>query len=75
MFKECNSFFDKDQNKVNNFVINIINGNNKRQQTLQNIPTVVSVTKIIQDSLPLSKLRDPDFLYHILNIVTNISGY
>ncbi len=57
---------DEHLEKPSDFVINIVRGRNTRRQTLQNINTVESIEEIIQDSLPYSNLRDPDFLYYPL---------
>ena len=56
----------KHLDKSPDFVINIVRGRNTRKQTLQNIPTIQSIEEIIQDSLPYTNLRDPDFLYYPL---------
>lgn len=57
---------EEHRKKPSDFVINIVRGRNTRKQTLQNIQTIQSLEEIIQDSLPYSNLRDPDFLYYPL---------
>lgn len=48
------------------FVINIVRGAATRQQTVGNVNTLSEVEDFIQDSLPLTDLRDPDFLFYPL---------
>lgn len=52
--------------KPEEFVINIVSGRNTRQQTLQNISNTEDIEELIQNMLPSSSLRDPDFLFYPL---------
>lgn len=63
------------QGKSKDFVINIRKGNDVYQsQTLENVYSVESARALLQDSLPYSRLAEPDFLFPILErlIVTNL---
>ena len=58
--------------KSPDFVLEIVRGAATRRQTLRNVNTVASVAEMIQDSLPKTDLRDPDFLFYPLrNVLTS----
>ncbi len=61
-------------NKGKDFVININRGNTNKLRTLENIATVSSANEILSDSLPYSKLYEPEFLLPLLTsaIVPNM---
>ena len=52
--------------KGKDFVINIIKGNTSYQQTVENIYTVESAASLLSDSLPYAPLKEPDFLFSLL---------
>lgn len=58
-----------DQNKGKDFVINILRGNTTQQQTLENVLNVSTAREILSDSLPYSRLSEPDFLLPLLDNV------
>lgn len=62
------------QEKGEDYVINIIKGNTSYQQTIENIYTVQTATNMLSDSLPYSPLKEPDFLFPLLEtaIVPNL---
>lgn len=62
------------QSKGNNFVINIIKGNTTEKQTLQNLVDIRVTRKQLNDTLPGSRLKNPEFLLPILEnrLIANI---
>jgi len=52
--------------KGKDFVINIVQGNTTRQQTIENILNLQDAKELLSDSLPYSRLREPEFLYPLL---------
>ena len=48
------------------FVINILRGNTSEKQTVQNILTPEKARSWLSDSLPFSRLREPEFLLPLL---------
>lgn len=62
------------QEKGKDYVINIIKGNTSYQQTIENIYTLQTATNMLSDSLPYSPLKEPDFLFPLLEkaIVPNL---
>ena len=54
------------QDKGGDFVINVVRGNTTQPQTVANLLTVEKAGGILSDSLPYSKLAEPEFLYPIL---------
>jgi cyclic-di-AMP phosphodiesterase PgpH len=52
--------------KNNEFVINILRGNVTEKQTLQNIMTLNKTKDWLSDSLPYSRLKEPEFLLFLL---------
>lgn len=52
--------------KGEDFVINIVRGNTSQRQTLGNVYTLAGARNLLSDSLPYSRLADPDFLFPIL---------
>lgn len=54
------------KNKGKDFVINIIQGNTAEKQTLQNLYTVDKIVLFLKDSLPHSRLKEPDFIYPLM---------
>lgn len=57
------SFLNK---KDKEFVINILRGNITEKQTLQNILTLPKAKEWLSDSLPYSRLKEPEFLLFLL---------
>ncbi|GJM33202.1 MAG: HDIG domain-containing protein [Saprospiraceae bacterium] len=57
------------QNKGKDFVINIVEGNTSYQQTLDNILSLKTAQSLLSDSLPYSRLSEPEFLYPIMENV------
>ena len=54
------------QHKENDFVINILRGNVTEKQTIQNILTPEKAHNWLSDSLPYSRLKEPEFLLPLL---------
>lgn len=54
------------QDKGKEFVINIVHGNTTYQQTVENILTLQTAKEFLSDSLPYSRLKEPEFLYPLL---------
>lgn len=54
------------EGKGKDFVINLLEGNTTRQHTLEYFYTVESARSLLTDSLPYSRLQEPDFLYPLL---------
>ncbi len=52
--------------KDKNTVISIVRGNTVEKQTIQNLLTVEKMKELLNDSLQLSRLREPVFLYPLL---------
>lgn len=52
--------------KGKDFVIKILRGNAFQQQTLENLLNVESAQGLLSDSLPYSRLSEPEFLYPVL---------
>jgi putative nucleotidyltransferase with HDIG domain len=52
--------------KGKDFVINIIKGNTSYQQTVENVYTVETASNLLSDSLPYAPLKEPDFLFALL---------
>jgi cyclic-di-AMP phosphodiesterase PgpH len=52
--------------KNNEFVINILRGNVTEKQTLQNLMTLNKTKDWLSDSLPYSRLKEPEFLLFLL---------
>ncbi|MEM6320516.1 MAG: HDIG domain-containing metalloprotein [Bacteroidota bacterium] len=52
--------------KGDNFVINIIKGNTEYRQTLQNILQPSEVLELMGDSLPYAPLREPEFIFPLV---------
>jgi hypothetical protein len=50
----------------NDFVINIIRGNTKHPQTTGNLMFMKDAQSLLTDSLPYSRLSEPEFLYPVL---------
>lgn len=57
---------EEHMNQPEDFVVNIVNGNTSQKQTIENILTVEKAKELLVDSLPYVKLREPDFLYALL---------
>jgi cyclic-di-AMP phosphodiesterase PgpH len=53
--------------KDKDFVINILVGNTVERRPIQNVFTVEKIKKMLYDSLPNSGLRDPEFLFPLLD--------
>ena len=66
---------DKHKGEANDFVINVIKGNTNHPQTLGNLLLVKDAKSLLTDSLPYSRLAEPEFLLSILenSIVPNIT--
>lgn len=62
------------EQKGQDFVVNIVNGNTTYLQTLGNLYTVTSAKDLLSDSLPYSPLKEPEFLFPILqqNVQSNL---
>ena len=62
------------QQKGNDFVVNIVRGNTTYLQTLGNLYTLSTAKALLSDSLPYSPLREPEFLFPILqqNLYSNL---
>lgn len=56
----------QDQNKGEGFVINVVRGNTTQPQTVENLLNVEKAKELLSDSLPYSRLAEPEFLYPIL---------
>ncbi|MCB0552522.1 MAG: HDIG domain-containing protein [Phaeodactylibacter sp.] len=56
----------QDQNKGEGFVINVVRGNTTQPQTVENLLNVEKAKALLSDSLPYSRLAEPEFLYPIL---------
>lgn len=54
------------QGKGKDFVIKVLRGNAFQQQTLENLLNVESARNLLSDSLPYSRLSEPEFLYPVL---------
>ncbi len=54
------------QGKGVGFVINVVRGNTTQPQTIDNLLNVESARELLSDSLPYSRLAEPEFLYPIL---------
>ncbi|NUN99846.1 MAG: HDIG domain-containing protein [Saprospiraceae bacterium] len=54
------------KDKGKEFVINIVRGNTTQQQTVENILTPQTAKELLTDSLPYSRLKEPEFLYPLL---------
>ena len=54
------------QNRDKEFVINILRGNTTEKQTVQNLLTLAKAHNWLTDSLPFSRLSDPEFLLPLL---------
>ena len=52
--------------KDKDFVINILRGNVTEKQTLQNVLTLPKAKEWLSDSLPYSRLKEPEFLLFLL---------
>lgn len=52
--------------KGKDFVVNVVSGNIKKKETLQNLLTVESANELLSDSLPYSRLYEPEFLLPLL---------
>ncbi|MEN0003770.1 MAG: HDIG domain-containing metalloprotein [Bacteroidota bacterium] len=52
--------------KSEQFVVNLVNGNSTRQATLEYLLTARSAQELLRDSLPYSRLAEPEFLYPLL---------
>jgi putative nucleotidyltransferase with HDIG domain len=65
---------DEDQADPANQVITIVNGSEIREQTLANIFTQAEARELLADSLPYTQLREPEFIYPLLEeqIVPNL---
>ncbi len=53
-------------NKDKDFVINILRGNVTEKQTLQNLLTIEKAKDWLGDSLPYSRLKEPEFLLFLI---------
>lgn len=62
------------RNRGEGFVINVIRGNMAQPQTVGNLLDLEKARDLLSDSLPYSRLREPEFLYPILEglIVPNL---
>ena len=62
------------QQKGEDFVISILRGNVTQRQTLENVYNVPSAQALLSDSLPYSRLSEPDFLFPVLEglVVPNL---
>ncbi len=63
------SLHEDHKNKGKDFVINIVKGNTSYQQTLDNILNLEEARSLLSDSLPYSRLAEPEFLYPIMESV------
>ena len=57
-------------NKPPDYVINILKGNTTHPQTIGNVLLVSEVRSLLTDSLPYSRLAEPEFLYPLLEAST-----
>lgn len=62
------------EQKGNDFVLNIVRGNTTYLQTLGNLYTIAAAKSLLSDSLPYSPLKEPEFLFPILqqNVHSNL---
>jgi cyclic-di-AMP phosphodiesterase PgpH len=54
------------ENRDKDFVVNILRGNTSEKQTIQNILTPAQARNWLTDSLPFSRLGEPEFLLPLL---------
>lgn len=54
------------QGKGEDFVVNVVRGNTTQPQTVGNLLSLEEAKELLSDSLPYSKLGEPEFLYPIL---------
>ncbi|MCB0548439.1 MAG: HDIG domain-containing protein [Phaeodactylibacter sp.] len=54
------------EGKGEDFVINVVRGNTTQPQTVGNLLSLEEAKELLSDSLPYSKLSEPEFLYPIL---------
>jgi putative nucleotidyltransferase with HDIG domain len=52
--------------KAEDFVVNVVSGNSTRQKTLEYMLTEKAAQEMLRDSLPYSRLREPEFLFPLL---------
>ena len=62
------------QNRDKDFIINILRDNVAEKQTLQNLLTLEKAKELLSDTLPFSRLREPEFLLPLLelSLTTNL---
>jgi cyclic-di-AMP phosphodiesterase PgpH len=62
------------RDKGSGFVLNVVRGNTTQPQTMENLLNIESARELLSDSLPYSRLSEPEFLYPILEglIVPNL---
>lgn len=62
------------EGKGKDFVINIVRGNVSQRQTLENVYTPATARDLLSDSLPYSRLSEPEFIFPVLEnlIVPNL---
>lgn len=63
------------QNRDKDFIINVLRENIAEKQTVQNLVTLENAKEWLSDTLPYSRLREPEFLLPLLeaHLVTNLS--
>ncbi|MEZ5059296.1 MAG: HDIG domain-containing protein [Saprospiraceae bacterium] len=54
------------QDKGDDFVINLVVGNTTQKRTAESLKTVEKVEQILTDSLPYSRLAEPEFLLYVM---------
>ena len=57
---------EEDAQKGDDFVINIVDGSEIRKETIENVISPAIAQELLSDSLPYSRLSEPDFLYPLL---------
>lgn len=57
---------EEHKEKGGDFVINIVNGSKIRKETIENVLSPTDAKELLTDSLPYSKLAEPDFPYLLL---------
>ena len=62
------------KNKDKEFVINILRGNVTEKQTLENVFTIEKAKEWLGDSLPYSRLKEPEFLLFLIEplLISNL---
>ncbi|MCB0662451.1 MAG: HDIG domain-containing protein, partial [Saprospiraceae bacterium] len=60
------SWSPKHQDQGDDFVVNLVVGNTIQKRTAESLKTVADVEKRLTDSLPYSRLAEPEFLLYVM---------